>query len=240
VNCGEFEGINTYFNIRNVNRATDDEFIENVFRNETAYRADEQLLTKFLFIYHSRDKTPEGKDQDTITGSAAFKYDFSESLSLEETVERTNEYPGFPDGLYAWLTMNPAPPYPFYNISKTCFLITPAEWIEIALEYVYNEFQSAATVDDFMNYAGTDVLFWFTDNLSARGVYRYSRVEDYHRAYKKIGHHNVYFDIIYDVNENASLTVEFGKLGSYIEGLGWQSAVLDTQHIIKVIYEGRF
>lgn len=240
INCGEFEGIRTYFNFRNVFDATDDNFLENIIRNETSYRINEQWLTKFLYLFHNRKKTADGKDEDTATLSGAFKYDFSETLSLEEIVEYTNSYPGFPDGLYTWLTINPAPPYPYYSLSKTRLIITPCSWTELILEHTYNEFGAAATLDDFMNYSGADIRFKFTDAFSARTAYRYSRVSDYHRNGKVIGRHNFYCTLAYEFKDESRFSLQFGELGNYIEGLGWQSAVLNTQHIIKILYEGKF
>lgn len=240
INLGEFEGMNTYFNIRNANRATDGKFLENVVRNETSYRANEQLLTKFLFIFHNRQKTDAGLDQDTQTYSGAFKYDFTDWVTLEQIYERTNEYPGFPDGIYSWLAINPDPPYPYFNITKTRLIFTSGNWLEIALEYTYNEFEYATTLDDFMNYSGIDIQWWWTDNFSSDIVYRYSRVADYLRNGKVIGHHNLYFDFVYDINRDCSVKLQFSELGNYIDGLGWQSFVLDTQHIIKIVCEGNF
>jgi len=237
---GEFENIETYFNFRSVNRATDDEFVENVFRNETDYIYSDQLLFKFLFIAHEREKTTDGRSQDTFTAGAGVKYDFNKYVSLEETFERSNEYPEFPDRLYDWLTINPSAPYPYFYLTKTRLILTPEEWIEVGLDYTYNENQSAATLDDFLNYTGADIRLWLAEDLSARTVYRYSIVEDHNSQYAKKGHHNFYFDVIYELSDDATLVVQFGELGGYIEGLGYQSAVLDTQHRLEVLYKGTF
>jgi len=237
---GEFENIETYFNFRSVNRATDDEFVENVFRNETDYIYSDQLLFKFLFIAHEREKTTDGRSQDTFTAGAGVKCDFNKYVSLEETFERSNEYPEFPDRLYDWLTINPSAPYPYFYLTKTRLILTPEEWIEVGLDYTYNENQSAATLDDFLNYTGADIRLWLAEDLSARTVYRYSIVEDHNSQYAKKGHHNFYFDVIYELSDDATLVVQFGELGGYIEGLGYQSAVLDTQHRLEVLYKGTF
>ncbi|MBI4846183.1 MAG: hypothetical protein HY810_06910 [Candidatus Omnitrophica bacterium] len=240
INLGEFEGINTYFNIRNVNRATDDKFIENIVRNETRYQVSDNLLTKFLFLFHNREKTDFGVSQDTASFSAAFIYDFTDWVTLQQMVERTNEYPGFPDGLYDWLTMNPNPPYPYFNIAQTRVVMVPADWIELAMTHTYNEFKYAATLDDFMNHSGIEFTYWLNDYFSLMGVYRYTKVADFLSSGKVLGHHNMYFDLIYNATDDSSLKLQFGALGNYIEGLGWQSSVLDTQHIVRFLYEGEF
>ncbi|MFH1460676.1 MAG: hypothetical protein ABIG64_09960 [Candidatus Omnitrophota bacterium] len=240
INFGEFEGFNTNFNFRNVNRATDNKFIENVLRNETDYRANEQFLTKFKYIFHNREKTDEGKNQDTVTVALGAKYDFTDWVSLEEIFERTNEYPEFPNRLYDWLTINPSAPYPYYYLNKVRLIFNLNDWMEIAFENTCNEFEYAATLDDFMNYSGTDIRFWFSERIYARTVYRYSRVADFSRNNKMIGHHNFYFDLAYDLKDEAKLVIQFSDLGDYVDGIGWQSAVLDTQHIVRLVYECKF
>ncbi len=237
---GELEGVTTYFNLRGLTSATDDSFLENILRNETSYQANEQLLTKFLFIYDNRKKNSAGLNPDTYTVSGAFKYDFTQWLSWEEIVERTNEYPGFPDGIYSWLTINPEPPYPYYTITSSRLILTHDGWLEFALEQTYNEFKYATTIDDFMNYSGFQMQADLNDRLTVGAVYRYSHVADFGRNGKVIGHHNVYWDIRYQVNEDAHVLVRFGSLGSYVEGLGWKSSVLDTQHLLQILYEGKF
>ncbi|MBU1087621.1 MAG: hypothetical protein KKD05_08940 [Candidatus Omnitrophica bacterium] len=237
---GEFEGTDVYLNFRTVNNATDDQFVENVLRTEIAYQANEQLLYKFLVLTHNRPDAADGKSLDINTGSIGFKYDFTEWLSLEEIFERTNEYPEFPDYLYTWLNVNPDAPYPYYYINKTRLVITPDKWTEIGLEYVYNEFNYAATLDDFMNYAGADIRYQLDEDISTRLVYRYSRVSDYGLGGDVIGHHNLYFECVYECDKDSRVSLRFSDLGGYVAGLGWQSAVLDTQHIVRLVYEGTF
>ncbi len=237
---GGYDEVDACFNYRNVRNATDNGFIENVFRNEFSYQYSDELFYKFLFLYHQRDETSDKKNQDTSTLSVGFQYDFSQWIRLEEIWERTNQYPDYPDRIYDWLTINPAPPYPHYYIVSSRLILAPRDWVEISLENIYNEFEHATTLDDFMNYSGTTIRFWPSSKISANLVYRYSIVADYHRNYKKIGHHNVYFDCTYDIFDDAWIKLQFSDLGTYIEGIGWQSSVLDTQHIIRLVYEGRF
>jgi hypothetical protein len=240
LHMGEFEGTDFYLNFRHVNSATDDAFVENVIRGEIAYQANDQLLYKLLMLTHNRPDTADGANPDINTLSLGFKYDFTSWLSLEEIVEHTNEYPDFPNYLYPWLDINPLPPYPDYYITKTRLIITPDTQTEIGLEYTYNEFNYAATLDDLMNYAGADIRYWFDKKLSARLVYRYSRVADYNLGGEVMGHHNIYFEWIYQCDPDTRVSLQFSDLGDYIQGLGWQSAVLDTQHIARVVYEGTF
>ena len=237
---GGYEEVDAYFNYRNVRNATDNGFIENVFRNEFSCHYNDELFYKFLFLYHQRDETSDNKNQDTSTLSVGFQYDFCQWIRWEEIWERTNQYPDYPDRIYDWLTINPAPPYPHYYIVSSRLILAPRDWVEISLENIYNEFEHATTLDDFMNYSGTTIRFWPSHKLSANVVYRYSIVADYNRNYKKIGHHNVYFDCTYEIFDDARIKLQFSDLGSYIEGIGWQSSVLDTQHIIRLVYEGRF
>ncbi|MFH2136926.1 MAG: hypothetical protein ABII88_00270 [Candidatus Omnitrophota bacterium] len=240
MNLGPMEGFNYFFDLRNVRTACDDAFVENVFRNEMSYKADKNLLYKFLYIFNKRPKTTEGKQQDTNTVSGGVKYDFLEDFSIEEILERTNKYPAYPGELYDWLTINPIAPYPYYSMSKTRLIYNPYHWVEVAFEHTYNEFDHATTLDDFMNYSGIDAFFRPFDDLTARFVYRYSRVADYSDNNNVKGHHNFYVDLMYDLDEDAQIGIRFSEIVSDFYGLGWESTVLDTQKIIRVVYQGKF
>ncbi len=237
---GGYDEVDAYFNLRNVRNATDNGFVENIFRNEFSYQSSDDLLYKFLFLYHQKDETTDNKSQDISTMSAGFQYDFCQWIRLEEIWERTNQYPDYPARIYDWLTINPPAPYPHYYIVSSRLIFTPRDWVEISLENTYNEFEHATTLDDFMNYTGTTIRLWPNHRLSANIVYRYSNVADYIQNYKKTGHHNIYFDCTYDIFDDARIKLQFSDLGTYVEGIGWQSSVLDTQHIIRLIYEGKF
>jgi len=234
------EGVDSRFNYRGVNRDTDGEFLENVFRNETAYQASPEFLTKFLVILHQREKDSAGKDLNTATFGAGGKYDFTRQISLEQQFERTNEYPGFPDGLYPWLTINPPPAYDYFWISKTRLVTEPWSWMEVSLEHCYNEFDYAATFDDFMNYSGTQMLLRLTEECDLAFVYMYSRVADYNRNNETIGHHNVFSELKYRFSDRHVFSLSYGVLPNYIEGQGWGNAVLDTQHIVRAMFKGEF
>ena len=142
--------------------------------------------------------------------------------------------------MYYWLTINPDPPYPYYWISKTRLLYEPWPFLEISLENTYNEFNYAATFDDYMSYSGTQMLLHVTPECDLAFVYLYSRVATDFQDDQRTGHHNVFAELRYKVGPRSVFTLTFGQLAEYIEGLGWQSAVLDTRHIVRAVFRGEF
>ena len=114
------ESLELLFNLRNVHRASNDKYIESVFRNEGTYKVNPKLTTKWLVIRRDLPKTQggydpliidgdgeaflnadieDGLDPSTLTGGLGLKYDFSEKVSLEGIYERSNDLPDFPRGL---------------------------------------------------------------------------------------------------------------------------------------------
>ena len=108
------------FNLRNIHRVSDDNYIETVFRNEGTYKFNPRLTAKWLVINRDLPKTvanydplivkddgepflnyviEDGKDPSTLTAGLGLKYDFTESISLEGIYERSNDLPDFPRAL---------------------------------------------------------------------------------------------------------------------------------------------
>ena len=114
------ERLELLFNLRNVHRASNDKYIETVFRNEGTYRVNPKLTAKCLFINRDLPHTlgnydplivksdgepilnyaiEDGLDPSTLTGGLGLKYDFTEKVSLEGIYERSNDLPDFPRAL---------------------------------------------------------------------------------------------------------------------------------------------
>ncbi|MCM8812441.1 MAG: hypothetical protein NC924_00710 [Candidatus Omnitrophica bacterium] len=240
LSLGPLEEVMLHLYFRNVNASETGKFVENIFRAETDYQLSEAWLWKALILYKDRPALPALVSPDTYTVAVGWHYAVTDWLSWQEIFERTTEYPVFPDGLYPWLDINPAPPYPPYNLLKSRLDWKPLDWMAYAAEYVHNEFKYAALYDDWLNYAGLESAFDLGNGWHWGIVYRYSRVADYLASGKVFGHHNVYSELRYAVSPDAMLRVEYGSLGNYVEGLGWQMTVLDTRHIIRLAYTGKF
>ncbi len=240
LSAGDFEGMSFYFNLRNVYNETSDEFIEDIYWLENEYKVNDSLRTKLLLRYHDKVEAGDGVNRNEATYAFGFRYDFTDWLGLEQIFERTNDYPDFPGSVYSWMNINPAAPYPYFYIYKTSLIFSPTDWSRLILSHSYNEFDYAATAEDFMNYTGVNLHLRFSEKLLSHIIYRHSEVADYLQGGEVIGHDNFYCDLSYSITEDSRLMLQFGALGNYIPGLGWQSAVLDTQHIFRLVYQGSF
>lgn len=108
------------FNLRNIHRASNDKYIETVFRNEGTYKVNPKLTAKWLLINRDLPETvanydplivkadgepflnyaiQDGLDPSTLTGALGLKCDFTDNVSLEGIYERSNDLPDFPRGL---------------------------------------------------------------------------------------------------------------------------------------------
>jgi len=114
------ERLELLFNLRNVHRISDDNYIETVFRNEGTYKFNPKLSGKWLVVNRDLPKTianqdplimkddgepflnykiEDGKDPSTLTAGLGLKCDFTEKISLEGIYERSNDLPDFPRAL---------------------------------------------------------------------------------------------------------------------------------------------
>jgi hypothetical protein len=144
------------------------------------------------------------------------------------------------------------PPYERFNIYRGGILLKPATGLGIELDYTKNDFKYAGGIDDNINHFGTTLKYEFNKKLTGFLKYTFSRAYNLYRLntsgdLKYQSHHNVFMEMDYAVSEDGLLIVQFGE-GSVISPI-WSATVspfgdfyptLDTQHILRIYYNGRF
>ncbi|TRZ94114.1 hypothetical protein D4R78_06905, partial [bacterium] len=219
----------------------------------------------------------DGLDPSLKTGSIGLEYAFFDWLSLNGIWERTNDYTlaygNFPRSvlnssqlarsyyeygkkyrgqeLYLYDQQYfPQPPYPFYNIFKTGLLITPADNLDIYLDYTRNEFEMAAQNSDNMNHVGIEMTYMPTKKTGIVLKYTYSRWKDLDRLIngitKPIGHHNFFGEFRYLPSKDDEFILQYGEGNTSAIGnitfdpFGGSLLTIDTQHIIRAYYRRKF
>lgn len=144
------------------------------------------------------------------------------------------------------------PPFDRFNIYRTGISLKPFDRLRIDLDYTKNDFKFAQGIDDNLNHFGAGVKYDFTKKLSGILKYTYSKAYDMFKLnttgdLKYQGHHNIFSELDYAMNEDGMLVLQFGE-GTVLSPVWSPTATpfgdfyptLDTQHIVRVYYNGRF
>ena len=144
------------------------------------------------------------------------------------------------------------PPYERFNIFRVGVSLKPFEGLVLDLDFTKNDFKFAQSIDDNMNHFGAGLRYKFNNRLLGFLKYTYSKAYNLYRLntsgdLKYEDHHNVFVEFDYDVTEHGLLVIQFGE-GSVISPVWGATAspygdfypTLDTQHILRVYYNGRF
>ena len=144
------------------------------------------------------------------------------------------------------------PPYERFNIYKIGISLKPAPGLGIDLDYTKNDFKFSQSIDDNMNHFGAGLKYEFTPKLTGFLKYTFSKAYNLYRLntsgdLKYQDHHNIFMEFDYIVSEYGFLVIQLGE-GSAISPVWSYTAspfgdfypTLDTQHIVRIYYNGRF
>ncbi|MBN1405227.1 MAG: hypothetical protein JW946_01770 [Candidatus Omnitrophica bacterium] len=141
------------------------------------------------------------------------------------------------------------PPYDYYNIYKLRLTYYPIDKLKIEPSFVYNENEFATTIDDNVNHAGCFIEYKPTDKLTVGGAYYFIKTRDLWKdtigggGKNFEGHHNIFLEADYSINPNQVFSLMFGEYTGY--GCKYYEEYtsigpLDTQHIVRLVYKGKF
>jgi len=144
------------------------------------------------------------------------------------------------------------PPYERFNIYRTGISLKPAPGLGIELDYTKNDFKFAQSIDDNMNHFGATVKYDFTRKLTGYLKYTFSKAYNLYRLtgsgdLKYQDHHNMFMEFDYKVSDYGLLVIQLGEASivssawSYVASpYGDFYPTLDTQHILRIYYNGKF
>ena len=144
------------------------------------------------------------------------------------------------------------PPYDRFNIYRAGVSLKPSESLGIDFDYTKNDFKFAQSIDSNMNHFGTTLKYKFTNKLTGFLKYTFSKAYNLYRLntsgdLKYENHHNIFAELNYSVTEYGLLVIQFGEgnvvspaLGATASPYGDFYPTLDTQHILRIYYNGRF
>lgn len=144
------------------------------------------------------------------------------------------------------------PPFERFNIYRTGISLRPTENLGVDFDYTKNDFKFAAGIDDNINHFGSTLRYKFNNRLTGFLKYTFSKAYNLYRLntsgdLKYEDHHNVFIELDYSVTDYGLLTIQFGE-GSVVSPVWGATAspfgdfypTLDTQHILRIYYQGVF
>jgi len=144
------------------------------------------------------------------------------------------------------------PPYERFNIYRAGVSLKPSESLGIDFDYTKNDFKFAQGIDDNINHFGTTLRYKFNPRMTGFLKYTFSKAYNLYRLntsgdLKYEAHHNIFAELNYNVTEYGLLVIQFGE-GSVVSPVWGATAspfgdfypTLDTQHILRIYYNGRF
>jgi len=148
------------------------------------------------------------------------------------------------------------PPYRFYSMVKGVVTVKPVDNIMLKYTHVTNGNKNyAALFDDNHNHDAIELNLKFPKDIDFWFGYSLSRMIDLERAIDTNGverpfkpHHNVFAQLSWNLKHDQKFTVLYGESWIQNEKPGmfstkWPStrvSVLDTRHIIRFFFQGKF
>lgn len=144
----------------------------------------------------------------------------------------------------------PLPPYKYYNVIRGKMSYEPTHSLKIMLTHTYNEDKFACGMDDNINHSGLAIEY--DKNSFSVGIsYTYSKLEDLYREGDSINthygsHHNIYAKCEYDLGKQNMLIIQYGvgwehpSATSRYSAIPWALPALDTQHLLRITFDGKW
>jgi hypothetical protein len=144
-------------------------------------------------------------------------------------------------------------PYPYYNIFKTGLELTPTDKWHIYLDYTRNPKEFAGNIDDNMNHYGIESSFLLTPKIGFFARYTLSQGYDVNRLvndrqldYRDYA--NVFFEARLILPKDVLLSIQYGVGPAYNVQTSttnpalafYTTAVLQTQHIVRIVFDKKF
>ncbi len=144
-------------------------------------------------------------------------------------------------------------PYAYYNIFKTGLELTPNDQWHIYLDYTRNPNAFAGNIDDNMSHFGIEASYvptrrvgFFTRYTLSRGYDINRLVNDHDLDFRD--YHNFFFEMRMKLPKDVLMSIEYGVGPAYNIATStsnpslafYATAVLQTQHIVRIIFDKKF
>lgn len=207
------------------------------------YEPDEWI--SFYGIYENTNDSTIGAGNDSSPRALLNDYDFTREY-MYGLLYRSELPFLYSQGFFD------LPPYDRFNVYKAGVSLRPSEYLGIDFDFTKNDFKFATGSDDNLNHFGTTVKYRFNPKLTGFFKYVYSKSYNLYRLntsgdLKYEDHHNVFVELDYNVSDYGVFIVQFGEgavvstaYSATMTPYGDFYPTLDTQHILRVYYEGKF
>ena len=148
------------------------------------------------------------------------------------------------------------PPYQFFSVWKGVLVVRPVRDFEIRYTHVTNTNKNYAPLfDDNHNHDSIDVRAKLAKNMTFETGYSLSRLFNVRRAIDTSGadsefepHNNFYMRLNVDLDESQRVTFMYGESWLYESEAGMfgpkylvnRVSTVDTRHIFRIFYQGKF
>lgn len=144
-------------------------------------------------------------------------------------------------------------PYEYHNIFKTGLELVPSEKWHIYLDYTRNPNRFAGNIDDNMSHYGIETSYLLGPKVGFFARYTYSQgydinrlVNDHRLDYRQFN--NFFFEARMILPENLIMSIQYGVGPSYNVATStynptlayYSSTVLQTQHIVRIVFDKKF
>jgi hypothetical protein len=144
-------------------------------------------------------------------------------------------------------------PYPYYNIFKSGLELTPSDKWHVYLDYTRNPKEFSGNIDDNMNHYGIETSYLLTPKIGFFARYTLSQGYDINRLVNDRvldyrDYNNLFFEARMILPKDVLLSIQYGVGPAYNvqtsttnPGLAfYTTAVLQTQHIVRIVFDKKF
>jgi hypothetical protein len=144
-------------------------------------------------------------------------------------------------------------PYNFHNLFKTGLEFSPSEKWHIYLDYTRNPYKFAGNIDDNMNHFGIETAYVPFPKIGFFLRYTFSQWYDIGRLLNNQvldyrGFNNIFFETRMILPKDVTLSIQYGVGPAYNVQTSssdpllafYSTAVIETQHVVRIVFDKRF
>lgn len=144
-------------------------------------------------------------------------------------------------------------PYPYHHVFKTGLELNPYEKWHVYLDYTRNPDKFAGNIDDNMGHYGVETSFVPSPKIGFFARYTFSQGYDINRLVNDQqldfrGYNNFFFETRMVLPKDVTMSIQYGVGPAYNVQTSttnpsltyYSTAVLQTQHIVRIVFDKKF